>query len=382
MSKSSEQEDTITVLHVGPLPPPVGGMSVFFEELAQSHLDGYAFSVLATNQINKSKFAGWKRRCMNLINAILLTGRYLKILLCLRPQIVHVQTNSGPGFFEKASLLLWAKVIRAKTVLHIHGGRFHDFYRQSGGLFQRGIRFCLNRPHRIVVLSEQMKSVFQSIGVAGEKLAIVQNGVLMPDQATSGKSTQQDADGSLTVLFLNRIDVPKGIEELLEAAELVCRKTSHVRFRIVGPASSRHWWVLQELQEKDIFHRVQIEGPVTGQDKTMQYSQADIYVLPSHLEALPIGLLEAMSHGLACVATTVGAIPEIIEDGVNGLLVPPKDARKLAEAILKLIGDSESRDRFGANARRTVELKYTWQHTLQALKTTYDSLIAQKDTGE
>lgn len=374
MAGKKSELTSIMVLHVGPFSPPIGGMSTLFGQLAKSHLDGYAFLVLKTNRIDKFIRSGWKRHCMNLINAVLLTGHFLKTLFCFRPRIVHIQTNSGAGFFEKASLLFWAKAARANTVIHIHGGGFRDFYSRSGGLVRAMIRYCLNRADVIIVLSQQMRSDFESIGVDCKKLAIVSNGVVVPELTAHRKTTGEGQNAPLTVLFLNRIDVPKGVDDLLAAAESVCRRSQHVAFRVVGPACGCHARIVKVLQEKGLEERIQLLGPVSGQQKIAQYMQADIYVLPSHLEAFPIGLLEAMACGLPCVATTVGGIPEIIEDGVNGLLIPPGNASGLSEALWKLIADPELRHRLGQNARETIQQRYTWEHTLKALKAVYDSV--------
>lgn len=379
---SSEQNNTVTVLHMGPLPPPIGGMSVFWEQLVNSHIDGYEFHWIATNQVNKFKYTGWKRKAGNLYNALLLVSKCFKKMRQVRPHIVHVQTNSGLGFFEKATLLWLAKWFRARSVLHIHGGGFRNFFFQSGHLLRKGIRLCLNRADKIIVLSDNMKSDFKDMGLSDDKLAIVRNGVMIPEKESARKTEPQGENRCLTILFLNRIDIPKGIKELLEAAEMICCKDPNVNFRIVGPASDCHSQIMHTLKEKNLLPRIRIKEPVEGQQKTKEYMQADIYVLPSHLEALPIGLLEAMSYGLPCIVTTVGAIPEIVKDGINGLLVPPKDVQTLYEALQRLIGDSKLRGNLGSNARNTILKQYTWQHTLQVLKTVYDSVIEQKITGE
>jgi len=87
-------------------------------------------------------------------------------------------------------------------------------------------------------------------------------------------------------------------------------------------------------------------------------SLADIFVLPSLTEGLPISMLEAMSAGLPVVVTRVGGISEVIEDGKNGVIVPPSDADALGSAVLRLLSNSEIREKLGASARALVEKEY------------------------
>jgi glycosyltransferase involved in cell wall biosynthesis len=94
---------------------------------------------------------------------------------------------------------------------------------------------------------------------------------------------------------------------------------------------------------------------------------ADIFVLPSRTEGLPFSLLEAMSSGLACVATDVGAVGEVISDGVDGLIVPPESPMALAEAIRRLLCDAELRSAIGKHARARIQSDFDQRKSLAAM---------------
>ncbi len=84
----------------------------------------------------------------------------------------------------------------------------------------------------------------------------------------------------------------------------------------------------------------------------------DIFVLPSHSEGVSLALLEAMAAGLPVIATAVGGLPEVVTDGVNGLLIPPQDPEALAQALARLLDDPALAKKLGENARRHVEEKF------------------------
>jgi glycosyltransferase involved in cell wall biosynthesis len=110
------------------------------------------------------------------------------------------------------------------------------------------------------------------------------------------------------------------------------------------------------LEEKVIFH-----GVVGLKDLEKFYSEADIFVLPSLYEPFGIVFAEAMSFGLPIIATRVGGIPELVEDGENGFLVPPKDVNSLADAIDKLVSDAELREKFGRRSYEKSMKLNTWE---------------------
>jgi glycosyltransferase involved in cell wall biosynthesis len=97
--------------------------------------------------------------------------------------------------------------------------------------------------------------------------------------------------------------------------------------------------------------RVQFLGPVFGAELDEVMARASIFALPSYIENMPVSIMEAMATGLPVIATTVGAIPEMIEDGVTGRLVPPGDVGRLQNALAGLLDDPVERQRLGAAAR-------------------------------
>jgi glycosyltransferase involved in cell wall biosynthesis len=108
-------------------------------------------------------------------------------------------------------------------------------------------------------------------------------------------------------------------------------------------------------------------GALAHQPTLSEVSQADVFVLASFAEGLPVALMEAMALGVPCVSTTIAAIPELIEHNRNGLLVPPANPEALFRALLRLANDSRLRSQLGQKARETVEAQYNLARNLDSL---------------
>lgn len=105
------------------------------------------------------------------------------------------------------------------------------------------------------------------------------------------------------------------------------------------------------------------------------YQNATIYVLPSYYEGLPTTLLEAMSCGIPSIATDVEGSSELISDGETGLLVPPRNPKRLAEAILRLLEAEELRQKLGDNARKHIVNNYDWEIITDSVEKVYEKCI-------
>ena len=135
-------------------------------------------------------------------------------------------------------------------------------------------------------------------------------------------------------------------------------------------------WMHSEIGRLGIGSRVQWLGEVVGAAKDSALAASDIFVLPSRAEGLPMAMLECMGAGMAVVATRVGAIPEVITEGREGLLVPPGDAAALAAAMDRLASDADLRQRMAAAARRTCEDHYSVESAARKLMLIYQALPA------
>jgi glycosyltransferase involved in cell wall biosynthesis len=152
---------------------------------------------------------------------------------------------------------------------------------------------------------------------------------------------------------------------------IVAKEAPGVRLMLVGDGPERHG-IERLIDRLDLRGNVLLTGYRSDVPNLLRCS--DIVVLCSETESAPLTLLEGMSCGLPVIATSVGGIPEIVDDGVNGFLVPPKHPEAIAEKILELNANGELRTRLGEAARRTVLERYTADKVVRQYEETYEKV--------
>ncbi len=226
----------------------------------------------------------------------------------------------------------------------------------------------------------------QLMGLVGSehwhKLRVIHCGVepqlLTAERSSEGGKAVPAQNGSgdrFEILNVGRHVVAKGQLVLLEAVADLIGRSLDVRLTVIGPggaqAGLREGEVGADLQAEaqslGIGESVRFAGAVGQDDIRSYYERADAFCLPSFAEGVPVVLMEAMAMGLPVVATNVMGVPELVDDGVNGLLVSPGRADLLSAAIERLIQDPELRERFSSAGRRKVVESFQISQSAEAL---------------
>jgi L-malate glycosyltransferase len=163
------------------------------------------------------------------------------------------------------------------------------------------------------------------------------------------------------ILTVGRLGPGKGLEDLVDAISLVSILQKETRLIIVGDGpllvSLEHRVKALGLQDQ-----VHFEGHISDRATLIgYYQQAALFVLPSHHEGMPTVVLEAMACGCPILATNVGGVPNVIKDGVNGVLVPPGEPHRLASTIQTLLKNHDKLNAMGVQARNTIEHSFSWE---------------------
>jgi glycosyltransferase involved in cell wall biosynthesis len=182
------------------------------------------------------------------------------------------------------------------------------------------------------------------------------------------------------VLFVGRLDRLKGVHIFAEAIPIILKDAPDASFVMVGrdtntgPNNSSMKSYLESLIPKEIKEKVIFTGNVERAGLVDYYRESDVCVAPSFYENFPNTVLEAMSCGKAVVASNIGGIPEVIEDGVSGLLAKIGDARDFAEKIIMLLKNDTLRENMGVNARKRIEDRYTKAVVAREVEMLYQEL--------
>lgn len=183
-------------------------------------------------------------------------------------------------------------------------------------------------------------------------------------------------DGMFRFLFVGRIVKDKGINELIEAFVRLNQNYPQSKLVLVGPFEDNLDPVSEEARKVIVgCSSIESVGEKQGEELVSYYAAADCYVFPSYREGFPNTILESGAMGLPCIVTDINGSREIIEDGKNGIVVPPQDAEALYHAMEKMMTDSDGRNRMGGEARKIVVERYDQDFVRQCLLDYYDKIL-------
>ena len=281
--------------------------------------------------------------------------------------IVHAHSAHGWSFRRLASLLYLAKILGKKTVLHSHGSDFHIYYDNASRIERALIRYSLRNTDTVIVLSQDWKKKLTEIEPAGN-YHVVRNGV-------DSNKYQVDArvlHNPVKVLFLGELGERKGVYDLVRAAQIL--NGSGFAFVLAGNGDVDG--VRTMVRELELDETVSTPGWIGPEEKQRLLREADVYVLPSYNEGLPISILEAMAAGLPVVSTPVGGIPEAVIEGRNGFLVSPGDASSLADCIHKATSDGKSWKEMSEISSAMARESFSMEMVEGELRKIYGSMIS------
>jgi glycosyltransferase involved in cell wall biosynthesis len=298
---------------------------------------------------------------------------FLGFLLFWRPDIVHFNTPMRPkSFWRDLAYLVVARLLGCKVIYQVHGGALpHEFFHGSPLLTKLLARVL--RASDVVVLLAQVELDAYRKFVPGTRLEVIANAV----DATSLEATtiEENPKGPLHLAYLGRLTEAKGIFDVVEALAILAREGRAITLSIAG-SGPQECQLRTKVAELGLEDRVCFLGPLFGEQKKALWRSAHIFVFPTFfLEGLPYALLEAMAAGAVPVTTRVGAIPDVLEDGVHGVLVPAKEPAALATAIARLDDDREALIRMAVSGRQRVIERYNLARLADDFRNLYLSLV-------
>jgi glycosyltransferase involved in cell wall biosynthesis len=267
-----------------------------------------------------------------------------------RVALLHIHLASYASFWRKALFMLPAGLFGVPYVLHLHGGAFHEFYAAQPAPMRAFIRQRLRGAARVIALSPQQGDTLTMIEPAA-RVDVVPNPVEVPAWQANLEDTPP------MVLFLGMLRERKGVFDLLNAWPAVLVSIPGAQLVLAGSGDVADIWRL--IGELGIERSVRIEGWVEGEAKERLLRHAWVAALPSHVEALPMAVLEALAAGVPVVATPVGGIPSAVEHQRHGLLVPPGNVAELARALTLVLGNALRRKAMGRAARERAYAEFS-----------------------
>ena len=336
---------------IGPVPPPYHGCSVVTEEVLRSRLrDGFDVIHLdTTDRRSLDNLGRWGLR--NITLALGTIGRALRLAVSRRPAVVYLPVSqNSAGFLRDGILMLvFSVVARSAVVVHLHGSSFRRFRSIAPAPMRWFTDIAMRTAKHGIVLGEALRPEFDR-WLPPDRISVLPNGTHLQPPVTAG-TRSTGADG-LRVLFLGNLLKFKGVTVAIQAACRVLESHPETRFMFAGRWTHDPAYNLSAEQIQRECRGLVAGSPAPGafeflgevsQDRVQEIlGSSDVLMLPSEAEGLPLVILEAMAARNAVIASSgVGAIPEVVEDGVTGILVRPRDPDGLARALSRLAEDRD-----------------------------------------
>jgi len=272
--------------------------------------------------------------------------------------VVHVNTSlDARGYLRDLVYVAVAKLFGARVVYQLHDNLFRVFGKPRLA-FAPALDLIARWPDAVVLLSEREAEAWRARASA-PALHVVPNGIDCAPYLRQNRAAPDPA-APLRLICIGRLVPRKGLLESIEAVRLVRGRgiAAHLVIAGGGPEEPR---LRQHVRDCALTRDVTFVGPAYGEHKARLLAQADVLLLPSYSEGLPYALLEAMASGVVPVVTPVGAVPEVVAAGEQGLFVEPRDADAIAGAIAELAHDRAILARMSAACRKRAAEAYSLQ---------------------
>jgi glycosyltransferase involved in cell wall biosynthesis len=234
--------------------------------------------------------------------------------------------------------------------------------------------------HLVAVSEYTRRRIVERYSIGPERIDVIQNGVEENDrfEVRSSICSRLGIPDKPIVLFVGRYDDPrKDIDALLDAFRIVVGRIGSTLV-IVGKGNKDV--LMKKADRRGVSDKILVAGYISDEGVRDLYSACDIYVSSSRLEGFGLTILEAMAAGKPVVATDVGAIAEILEDGKNGFLVHPGDSEEIARRIVQLLTDKTLRETISANNLRRVQDSFSWSRVAELTVRVYEKCLRERSS--
>lgn len=284
-------------------------------------------------------------------------------------KIVHAHTASYPVI---ATAFLFSLLTHRPYIVTCLGS---DIRIASRRFLQKTSQMLfLHKAKKILVVSNEISEIL-GLQYGLPKRQIITVGTGYDDrvlQELRDTKVPIEAKKSFHIINVANLRAEKDQLTLLQSFASLRKNIKEVRLSLVGDGPLRRQ--LERFVAQHGMHDVEFLGKLSHEEALKHIATADAFILTSVEEGMPTVIIEALALGKPVIATAIGGIPEVIQDGVNGILVPPRSPKRIAKALERLIGDSRLRRRLGKAAAKSVK-NYTWGRVADEFETVYSTVV-------
>ncbi|MDU6983194.1 MAG: glycosyltransferase [Terrisporobacter othiniensis] len=250
--------------------------------------------------------------------------------------LFHIHMASYGSTYRKIYYIKFLKKKRKKVILHIHGAEYLTFYNSLNSRKQKYIMDNLNKSDMIIALSEKWKYEFET-QLNMKNVYVLNNGI---DTEDFQNAISNCIENKNKFLFLGRLGIRKGAYDLLKAIEELKQEGITVKCYMAGDGEIGKFREI--IYKKNLQECIEVIGWIGNNEKIKLLKNVSTVILPSYNEGLPMAILEGMACGKAIISTNVGAIPEVVIENENGIIVEPGNIEQIKNAIKKVISNNEN----------------------------------------
>jgi len=377
MTQHSFDQAKLRILVSGHLPPPMGGVATYYQSLLNSSLPQQVdFCFVETSSQRRTLSQSGLFTFSNLISAITDCGRFTKAVIKHRPQLTHIGTAFGLSYVKHSVCVLIARLFGSRVLLHPHCG-FSALYTNQPRWWQWFFRRIIRFTNGVVTLSSEWNQLITI--VPGCAVYYLPNAIDLTAYrtATLKRRMVEQNPPFLKVLYLGYLGKAKGSFDLIEAAKEILAKNIPVKIDLVGEelAKGEVEKLKKQIAQTGLGSVVSLHPPVMGSKKIEMLLEADIFIYPSYCEGMPIAVIEAMASGLPIISTRVGGLPDLVKDGINGILVEAGHPDQLVRAILSLSLNPDQRFAMQLNSYQRAVDKFDIEKLVPRLVNIYSQAL-------
>ena len=358
-----------TVVILSPSLSAVSGVSTHANLLFRSTLAD-EFHLVHFQVGSEGRQEGPLRRASRLASSFV---EFAFFLLRSRPAIVHLNPSlESKALWRDSIYLLISRLLACRVVFQIHGGAIPEEFFRGHRVRNAIVRRVLRSADAVVLLSHLEYRLYRKFD-SRVRLEVIANAI-NPSRLLGASTHRAATRQPLRLAYLGRLIASKGIFEIIEALRQLRDRRVSAKLSIAGsgPDESRLRTFVEHLGLNDC---VTFRGPLFNEDKDRLWRDTDIFVFPTYFpEGMPYALLESMAAGAVPVTCPIGAIPEVIQDEVHGILIPPRDPVAITDALQQLDADRTRIERMSAAGRERILQNHTIERLARDFRRLYSSL--------
>ena len=284
--------------------------------------------------------------------------------------IVHVHMAERGSVFREGFVIWMANKMGCKTVIHMHGADIEKWYNTLNKYVKKIVRSVFCSADKMIILGENWKSFMEKVMWGYENKIVVLHNAVKIESVNKGNKNAKN------ILFYGMLIQRKGIDDLLEAFKDAADKIpNEIVLTLYGDDHDADEPIEKKVERINLPGRIKYKGWMTPEIRKDVFSNSLINILPSYNEGLPMTILESMGYGIPNISTNIAAIPEAIEDGVNGYIVEPGDKSTLSKRIQQICNNGFLWEKMSRNAYKKSKEEFSLEEHFKKLIKIYDELL-------